>query len=131
MNLMLLSDHLAAKGWRTDDLTRFGQAQKMVETAAGPKSSCLHFQATDAPGIYRLWADYRSEGRNVLSSVSAVLDLNDPAQWSSSLEQVCTVVDEAVDASYARGVWLSQQQNAAPNPPELAVEATEDARHEP
>lgn len=122
---------LASLGRQTEDLLLFGQSQKAVETAVGPKNSCLHFQAMEADGIYRVWADYRSEGRNILECVTSILDMNDPAQWLPSITDVCRIVDETVDASYARSLWLSRQMAPEINAGESAQPVNENGRHEP
>lgn len=81
-------------------------ATKEYTTAVGPKTAFLYVCSAGA-GCYRLTADYNSEGRNVLSTISGhFLESGSDDELAAVLDRVAKAIDAAVDASYARRLLL-------------------------
>lgn len=92
---------LAGLGWTILDSTAI--ASKMYETAVGPRQALAYVQDFGPQeGSVRLIGDYQSEGRNCLSTTSAIIPrFADEETIKALTQQFASEADKVVGESYA------------------------------
>lgn len=92
---------LVELGWTALDSTAI--ASKMYDTAVGPRQALVYIQDFGPQeGSVRLTGDYRSEGRNCLSTTSALIPRSaDEKTIRVAAEQFSSQADKVVRDSYA------------------------------
>lgn len=76
-------------------------ASKEFDTACTPKRAYLYQFPSGT-----LTGSYESEGRNALSTLFCRVDESQPDTLPDQVRQIDTMVSDAVDQTYARGLWL-------------------------
>lgn len=76
-------------------------ASKAWETACGPKSGHVYLYPAG-----RLYANYESEGRNVLATVLGSVSGRSEEAIDEEVKRFTDEVQRCVDQSYARHLWL-------------------------
>lgn len=103
---------LSRHGWKLEDGVAI--ASKEFQTAVGVKVALLYSLGDTT--YYKLSANYQSEGRNILSTSSVLIE---KALETKEIEALVTTFTNEVDAivadSYAgRLYWLKKKQEAGP-----------------
>lgn len=103
---------LAQHGW-TPFASGAALASKLYDTAVGPKEAQAYLSRSgqDDPN-QTLSVTYYSEGRSVMAQV-LVPKAAEAAQVERLVAQFAREADAAVDSTYARGIWLRDQREAA------------------
>lgn len=95
-----VAERLVELGWRSQIGAGSWVASKAYLTAVGEKDASIHACLSD--GKLALTANYRSEGRNALSTVMIVVELIDHGdQLKYAVEQFSREIDRFVANTYA------------------------------
>ena len=88
-------------------------ATKVYRTAVGPKEAQVYLsRSRDDDPNQSLSGQYYSEGRNIMSTGVLLPKAAAAADVERLVAQFAREADSAVDASYARGIWLRDQREA-------------------
>ena len=88
-------------------------ATKVYSTAVGPKEAQVYLsRSRDDDPNQTLSGQYYSEGRNIMSTGVLLPKAAAAADVERLVAQFAREADYAVDASYARGIWLRDQREA-------------------
>lgn len=89
-------------------------ATKVYPTAVGPKEAQVYLaRSRDDDPNQTLSGQYYSEGRNIMAVGVLLPKAAAAADVERLVAQFAREADAAVDASYARGIWLRDQREAA------------------
>lgn len=89
-------------------------ATKVYPTAVGPKEAQVYLsRCRDDDPNQSLSGQYYSEGRNIMSAGVLLPKTAEAADVERLVARFAREADAAVDASYARGIWLRDQREAA------------------
>lgn len=84
------------------------RAKKDYETAVGTKTAIVY--AVQSKDHLTLCGDYFSEGHNILECVPVLIPLNaTPEVFERETARFFKGVEDAIDASYARKLYLSRR----------------------
>lgn len=116
-----VANQFMAIGWYNPPGFNASIGSKRFATAVGEKEASVYLE--DWGTSYRLTAQYDSEGRNVLDSISVFIrkEMN-LSQLIECVTRFASSVDERVDESYARRLYLRWSSVEAPKHPQASDE---------
>lgn len=100
-HIQSIATALTAHGWNTTDLEKWGSATKVFATAVGPKEAHAYLRLAASEPRANLSGEYWSEGRNVLSTCTHAVPLDDEAALIGAVNAFALEADRQVKESYA------------------------------